>query len=72
MGHTTSLGTVRVFRQNFAPEGAIGSHACSLVANMRVTYGIPLGSPSLLHVGTVNSVQTLKVQVARIQMLSTF
>ena len=29
----------------FTPEDAIGSHACSLEANMRVTNGIPLGSP---------------------------
>jgi hypothetical protein len=35
--------TVRVFRQNLAPEDAIGSHACSLEANMRVSNGIPLG-----------------------------
>jgi hypothetical protein len=41
-------GTVRVFGQNFALEDAIGSHACSLEANMRVTNGIPLGSPLLL------------------------
>jgi hypothetical protein len=39
---------VRVLRQNFALEDAIGSHACSLEANMRVTNGIPLGSPLLL------------------------
>jgi hypothetical protein len=39
--------TVRVFRQDFALEDAIGSHACS-EANMRVTNGIPLGSPLLL------------------------
>jgi hypothetical protein len=38
------LGTVRVFRQKFTLEDAIGSHACSLEANMRVTNGIPLGS----------------------------
>jgi hypothetical protein len=37
-------GTVRVFRQKFTLEDAIGSHACSLEANMRVTSGIPLGS----------------------------
>jgi thioredoxin reductase (NADPH) len=36
--------TVRVFRQKFTLEDAIGSHACSLEANMRVTNGIPLGS----------------------------
>jgi hypothetical protein len=39
------VGTVLVFRQDFALEDAIGSHACSLEANMRVTNGIPLGSP---------------------------
>jgi hypothetical protein len=41
-------GTVRIFEQDFALEDAIGSHACSLEANMRVTNGIPLGSPLLL------------------------
>ena len=40
-------GTVRVLRQKFTLEDAIGSHACSLEANMRVTNGIPLGSPLL-------------------------
>jgi hypothetical protein len=52
--------TVRVFRQKFTLEDAIGSHACSLEANTRVTNGIPLGSSFLLPVGTVISVQTLK------------
>jgi hypothetical protein len=42
------LRTVRVFEHDFALEDAIGSHACSLEANMRVTNGIPLGSPLLL------------------------
>jgi hypothetical protein len=42
------IGTVRVFGQNFALEDAIGSHACSLQANMCVTNDIPLGSPLLL------------------------
>jgi hypothetical protein len=51
---------VRVFRQKFTPEDAIGSHACSLEANMRVTNGIPLGCPLLLPVVAVNCVQTLK------------
>jgi hypothetical protein len=37
------VGTVRVFRQEFALEDGIGSHACSLEASMRVTNGIPLG-----------------------------
>ena len=32
------------FRQKFTLEDAIGSHACSLEANMRVTNGTPLGS----------------------------
>jgi hypothetical protein len=54
-------GTVRVFRQKFTREGSIGSHACSLEANMRVTNGIPLGCPLFLPVHTVNCVQTLKV-----------
>jgi transmembrane 9 superfamily protein 3 len=53
-------GTVRVFRQKFTLEAAIGSHACSLEANMRVPNGVPLGCPLLLPVGTVNCVQTLK------------
>jgi hypothetical protein len=56
-----TLGTVRVFRQKFTFEDAIGSHACSLEANTRVTNGIPLGSSLLLPVCTVNCVQTLKV-----------
>jgi ankyrin repeat protein len=55
-------GTVHVFRQKFALEDAIGSHACSLEANMRVTNGIPLGGPLLLPVDTVNCVQTLKAR----------
>jgi hypothetical protein len=41
---------VRVFRQKFTLEDAIGSHACSLEANMRVTNGIPLGCSLLLPV----------------------
>jgi hypothetical protein len=52
------------FRQKFTLEDAIGSHACSLEANIeantRVTNGIPLGSSLLLPVDTVNCVQTLK------------
>jgi hypothetical protein len=55
------LGTVLVFRQKSTLEDAIGSHACSLKASMRVTNGIPLGRPLLLPVRTVNCVQTLKV-----------
>jgi hypothetical protein len=54
---TGSGGTVCVFRPDFALEDAIGSHACSLEANTRVTNGIPFGSPLLLPVCTVNSVQ---------------
>jgi hypothetical protein len=48
------------FRQKFTLEDAIGSHACSLEANTRVTNGLPLGSSLLLPVDTVNCVQTLK------------
>jgi hypothetical protein len=36
----STLGTVRVFRQKFTLEDAIGSHACSLQANMRVAMGM--------------------------------
>jgi hypothetical protein len=54
-------GTVRVFRQKFTLDDAIGSHACSLEANMRVTNGIPLGSPLLLPVVIINHAETLKV-----------
>jgi hypothetical protein len=57
-----SVGMVRVFRQKFTLEDAIGSHACSLEANTRVTNGIPLGCSLLLPVGTVNCVQTLKAK----------
>jgi hypothetical protein len=42
---TWAIRTVRVFRQKFTLEDAIGSHACSLEASMRVTNGIPLGRP---------------------------
>jgi hypothetical protein len=51
---------VRVFREEFTLEDAIGSHACSLEANMRVTNAIPLKSSLLLPVHTVNCVQTRK------------
>jgi hypothetical protein len=34
---TFTTGTVRVFRQKFTLDDAIGTHACSLEANMRVT-----------------------------------
>ena len=54
------LCTVPNFRRDSALEDAIGSHACSLEANMRVTNGIPLGCPQHLTVATVNSDQTLK------------
>jgi hypothetical protein len=41
---TGQYGTVLVFRQKFALEDTIGSHACSpLQASMRVTNSIPLG-----------------------------
>jgi hypothetical protein len=63
----TDAGTVRVFRQKSTLEDAIGSHACSLEANMRVTNGIPLGCPLLLPVDTVICVQTLKVAHEHIQ-----
>jgi hypothetical protein len=52
--------TVRVFRQKSTLEAAIGSHACSLEANMRVTNGIHLKSSLLLPFCTVIPVQTLK------------
>jgi hypothetical protein len=48
--------TVLYFRQDCALEDAIGSHACSLEANMRLTNGILLGSP-LLTVVTINYAQ---------------
>jgi hypothetical protein len=48
------------FQQNFTLEDAIGSHACSLEANKRVTNGIPHGCSLLLPVGTAICVQTLK------------
>jgi tRNAThr (cytosine32-N3)-methyltransferase len=38
-----SVGMVRVFRQKFTLEDVIGSHACSIEANMRVINGIPFG-----------------------------
>jgi hypothetical protein len=50
------------FRQKFTLEDAIGSHACSLEASMRVINGNPLGCPHPLTVTTVNYVAaTLKV-----------
>jgi hypothetical protein len=53
-------GTVLLFRQKSTLEDAIGSHACSLQANRRVTNGIHLGCSLPLPVDTVNCVQTLK------------
>ena len=60
----TALGGALVrcaFWQKSTLEDAIGSPACLLEANTRVTNGIPLGSSLLLPVCTVNCVQTLKV-----------
>jgi hypothetical protein len=68
-GLEASIRTVRVFRQKFTLEDAIGSHACSLEANMRVTNGIPLGSSILLPVCTVNCVQTLKASITKQSIL---
>jgi hypothetical protein len=53
-------GAMLVFEQDFTLEDAIGSHACSLVANMRVTNGIPLGSFLII---TINYAETLKASV---------
>jgi hypothetical protein len=50
------------FDRNLHSRMPLGSHACSLEANMRVTNGIPLGWPLFLPVHTVNCVQTLKVE----------
>jgi hypothetical protein len=41
-------------------EDAIGSHACSLEVNIRVTNSIPLRCQLPLTVSTINFVQTLK------------
>jgi hypothetical protein len=49
------------FRQECAREDAIGSHACSLEAIIRVTNDIPLGRPPPLAGPPVKSAQTLKV-----------
>jgi hypothetical protein len=59
--------TVLVFRQDFALEDAIGSHACSLEANMCVTNSIPLGCQLPLTVANVNFVETRKVYYRRNQ-----
>jgi hypothetical protein len=58
--------TVRVFRQKFTLEDAIGPHASSLEASMRATNGIPLGCPRFLPVDAVNCVQTLKAVDANV------
>jgi hypothetical protein len=63
--------TVRVFRQKFTLEDGIGSHACSLEANTRVTNGIPLRSSLLTPVCTVNCVQTLKAKAILVGLCST-
>jgi hypothetical protein len=52
--------TVYGFEQKCALEDAIGSHACSLEASMRVAHSMPFRCSLRLPVGTVNSVQTLK------------
>jgi hypothetical protein len=50
------------FEQDFALEDAIGSHACSLEASMRVTNGMPLELSLFLPVdNNVNCVTTLKL-----------
>jgi hypothetical protein len=49
------------FDRNLHFEDAIGSHACSLEASVRVINGIPLGCSLFLLGRTVNCVQTLKV-----------
>jgi hypothetical protein len=58
------LGTVLIFRQDFALDDAIESHACSLEANVRATNGIPLGSPLPLTVAIMNYVETLKAHTS--------
>jgi hypothetical protein len=54
--------TVLVFRQEFTLEDAIGSHSCSLEANMCVTNGFPRESTALT-VTIINHVETLKDNV---------
>jgi hypothetical protein len=68
--HSRQGGACRVrgFRQEFTLDDAVGSHACSLVANMRVTNDVPLGRPLPLTVATVNSVQMLKATATRLQL----
>jgi hypothetical protein len=53
-------GTVRVFRQNFALEDAIGSHACSLQALTCVGPMVFLSEAHVLTVSTINHAETLK------------
>jgi hypothetical protein len=53
--------TVLVFRQKCTHEDAIGSPTCSLEVSMRLTNAMHLGCSLLLPVGTVNCIQTLKV-----------
>jgi hypothetical protein len=54
--------TVSVCRQKITLEDAVGSHACSLEANMRVANSIPLGCQPFTG-ATINCVQTRKVRV---------
>jgi hypothetical protein len=61
-GKLFKQGAVSFFRQKFTLEDAIGSHGCSLQANMRVTNGIPLECSLLLPVDTANWVRPLKVK----------
>ena len=76
--HTTAgrstAGAVRVFRQKFPLEDAIGSHAFAPLLDgvMCVTNGIPLGRPLLLlvGVGTVNCVRTLQRLGVKISLLT--
>jgi hypothetical protein len=48
------------FDRNFHSKMPLDSIACSLEAKIRVTNGIPLGSPLPLTVTTINHVETLK------------
>jgi hypothetical protein len=54
------VGTVRGYRQEIMLEDAIGFHACSIEASMRVTNNIHLGCPLFLPGHTVNCLQTLE------------
>jgi hypothetical protein len=55
--------TVPVFRQDIALEDAIGSHAGSFAASVRVTNSIPLGCSLPCTVATKHICETLKVRV---------